>query len=237
MPIACSELSHLPSNNAVWTAPGKYTRPLHQSIIGLTCLSQFTPNTMSTSCRRCDSVKSIRVVTLAVVIGAPCTLPRERAVVPFPNSKKVSQGTQDNPAIVQHFCVTKHRVAPLSIKAENTLPLICTGTISNIPSDSTLDNFLLFFFFSFSLPIMIPVNLEFSLNSCDFSCVSSFSVDSVLTRPRCRQLCNVLNVTVCPEALPSVGFNCLSKRLMTSRCSLVRSRACCSFIRRRVRLL
>ena len=66
------------------------------------------------------------------------------------NSKNISQGTQDNPAIVQHFCVTKHLVAPLSIKAENVLPLIFTGITNKIPSVSTLNNFLFFFPFFFT---------------------------------------------------------------------------------------
>ena len=86
-------------------------------------------------------VRSILVVTLAVVIGAPRTIPRERAVVPFPNSRKVSWDSHDSPAIVQHSRVTKHRVAPLSIKAENVLPLIFTGTTSKIPSVSALEIF------------------------------------------------------------------------------------------------
>ena len=142
VPIACSELSHLPSNNAAWTAAGRYTRPLHQSIKGFTDFRQLFPNTISTSCRRCDTVRSIRDVALANVIGAPCTIPRERAVVPFPNSRNASWGTQDNPATLQHCRVTKQRVAPLSIKAENYLPLILTGTINRIPSSSTLGIFL-----------------------------------------------------------------------------------------------
>ena len=160
VPITCSELSHLPSNNAVWTASSRYTRPLHQSITGLTDFSQFIPDTILTSCRRCDTVRSIRDVALANVIGAPCTIPRERAVVPFPNSRNVSWGTQDNPTTLQHCLVPKQCVASLSIKAENSLPLILTGIIDRIPSSSTLGIFFYNFFFFIS---------------CNYSCKSGIS--------------------------------------------------------------
>ena len=90
VPIACSELSHRPSNNAVWMALGMYTFPLHQSIRGLTDFSQLTPSTISTLCSNQETVKSVLVVTPASVIGAPCTIPRESALAPFPSSKKVS---------------------------------------------------------------------------------------------------------------------------------------------------
>ena len=165
------------------------------------------------------------------MIGAPCTIPRERTVVPFPNSKNVSWGTQDNPATVLHSGVTKQRVAPLSIKTEKSLPLILAGTTSSMPSSSTRSIFFIFFPFS---PITIPVNLESCLDSCDFSCVILIlSPSSVLARPPCRQLCNVLKVVVVLEALPStVGFNCLSIRPSISRCSLMMTRAALSFIRR-----
>ena len=150
VPIACSELNHLPSNNAVWTAASRYTRPLHQSIKGLTDFSQFIPNMISTSYRRCNTVRSICDVALANVIGAPCTIPWERTVVPFPNSRNVSWGTQDNPTTLQHCLVAKQCVAPLSIKAENSLTLISTGPINRIPSSSTLEIFFCIFFFLIS---------------------------------------------------------------------------------------
>ena len=134
----------------MWTASSRYSRPLHQSIKGLTDFSQFIPNTISTSCRRCDTVRSIHDVALANVIGAPYTIPRERAVVPFPNSRNVSWGTQDILATLQHCLVTKQRIAPLWIKAENSLPLILIGTINRIPSSSTLGIFFYNFFFLIS---------------------------------------------------------------------------------------
>ena len=171
------------------------------------------------------------------MIGAPCTIPRERALAPFPNSKNVSWGIQDNPAIVLHSGVTKQRVAPLSIKAVNSLPLIRAGTTSKIPSSSTRSIFLLIF--PVSSPTTTPVNLESSLDSSDFSFVFLIlSSSSAHARPLCRQLCNVLKVVVILEALPSsMGFNCLANRPLTSRSSLMITRASRSFIRRKVRIL
>ena len=214
-------------------APGKYTRPLHQSIRGLICFSQLIPNTMSTSCNNLVTVKSKYDVTPANVIGAPCTIPRERALAPFPSSKKVSWDLHVNPAIVVHSGVTKQRVAPLSIKAVNNLPLIRAGTTSSMPSDSTRLIFLLIF--ASLVPTTTPVNLESSLDSCGFS--SEFlkfsSLTSALARPRCRQLCKALKVVVNLEALPSsMGFNCLSNRPSISRFSLMTTRASLSFNRR-----
>ena len=137
---------------------------------------------MSTSCNNKETVKSNFVVTPASVIGAPCTIPRESALAPFPSSKNVSWGTQDNPAIVLHSGVTKQRVAPLSIKAVNSLPLIRAGTTSKIPSSSTR----LIFLENFPVlpPTTTPVNLESSLDSSDFSCVFLISsLSSAHARP------------------------------------------------------
>ena len=86
-------------------------------------------------------------------------------MVPFPNSKNVSSGTQDNPAIVLHSGVIKQRVAQLSIKAQNVLPLIRAGTTSSMPSSSTRAIFFIFFLFS---PITTPVNLESCLTPATF---------------------------------------------------------------------
>ena len=124
---------------------------------------------MSTLCNNDETIKFKFVLTPANVIGAPCTISWESALAPFPNSKNVSWGTQDNPVIVLHYGVTKQRVAPLLIKAVNILPLIRAGTTSKIPSSSTRSIFLLIFPFLF--PTTTPVNLESSLDSNDFSCV------------------------------------------------------------------
>ena len=156
---------------------------------------------MSTLCNNRETVRSVLVVTPASVIGALCTKPRERALAPFPSSRNVSCGIHVSPATVQHSWVTKHLVAPLSIKAENSLPLIRAGTTKRIPSSSTRGIFS--YFFPFLASTTTPVNLVSSRNIYDFSFGFNSSSFLMHARPPCRQLCNALNVGFILEALPS----------------------------------
>ena len=238
VPIFISGLSHVPFNKAVWMASCRITLPPLQSIKGFTNFSQLIPSTMSTLCNKLETVKSVFVVTPPSVIGASCTRPRERAFCPFPNSRKVSWGTQDNPPTAQHSGVTKHLVAPLSIKALNSFPLIFAGTTKRIPSSSILSFFIVLSFFSPS-PITTPVNLTSSPDVGDFSFSGEIlTSSSVFMRPLCRQRCKLLKVVVVLDWLPPlIEFNSVSSRPSTCRNSLRRPRATRSFSRRRVRLL